>query len=301
MKAKFNKAAAAAGLAFMLAAAPMATSNIAASSSPSPLFENETSLNHGGCHPRRASIVINAGTGDVLSSSQAHEQRFPASMVKIMTLMLVFDELEKGTLTLDQNLTVSRHAASMVPVKLGLPAGSRIALRDALSITAVRSSNDLAVVLAEAVAGTEWAFANRMTQKARDIGMTQTTYKNASGLPHSQQVTTAYDTALLARHLIESYSDYYHYFAMPSYRYRGQTFYNTNRLMGSYPGMDGIKTGYTCASGFNLAASAVRGDTRLIAVTMGHPSAANRNIHMRRLLDQGFETARRRNNLTMAP
>jgi len=212
--------------------------------------------------------------------------------------MLVFDELKSGRMSLDQDLTVSRRAAGMPPVRLGLTAGSKIKLRDAIAIAAVRSSNDIAVVLAEAVAGSEAAFAAMMTAKARDLGMNNTTFQNATGLPNSQQLITARDMATLSRHLIQEYPDHYHYFSLRSYRYNGRTLRNTNGLLGAYAGMDGIKTGYTCASGFNLAASATRSGKRIVAVTIGHPSVAHRNAEMRRLLDRGF-TAQARLPATM--
>ena len=285
MKSAFNKKASAKksagilGLAFAIALAPLP-------------FNTDTAHARG-CNPQRASIVIDAKTGKTLSAYKADELRYPASMTKIMTLMMVFDELTKGTMSLDDDIVMSKHAASMVPVKLGLKAGQKIKLKDAIAIVAVKSSNDLAVALAEAVGGTEEEFARLMTEKAKAIGMNKTVFVNASGLPDNRQVTTARDMATLSRHLIQNYQKHYHYFSKKSYRYKGRYFSTTNRLMHSYRGMDGIKTGYICASGFNLAASAKRGEDRIIGVTFGHPSSRSRNAHMRRILDKGFVTLRK--------
>ncbi|MBU0859931.1 MAG: D-alanyl-D-alanine carboxypeptidase [Alphaproteobacteria bacterium] len=241
--------------------------------------------------PQRASLVIDFNTGQTLSQSNAHKTVHPASLTKIMTLLMVFDALRDGRLTAGQDLTVSAHAASMVPVKLGLKAGSTIPLEVAMKLAATRSTNDLAVVLAEAVSGTEADFAIAMTAKAQAIGMDNTLFKNASGLPNPAQVTTAWDMALLARHLIADYeAEYNEFFGLRSVRYNGQTYATTNRLMLRYPGMDGVKTGYINASGFNLVASAERNNRRIIGVVFGGASARSRDNEMARLLDNGFKT-----------
>jgi D-alanyl-D-alanine carboxypeptidase len=241
--------------------------------------------------PPRASLVIDFKTGQTLSQSNAHKTVHPASLTKIMTLIMVFDALRDGRLTAGQDLTVSAHAASMVPVKLGLQAGATIKLEDAMKLTATRSANDTAVVLAEAVSGTEDLFAAAMTTKAQSIGMNGTLFKNASGLPDAAQVTTAWDMALLARHLIANYETEYHeYFGLLSVRYNGQTHHTSNRLLTRYQGMDGVKTGYINASGFNLVASAERNNRRIIGVIFGGASARSRDNEMARLLDNGFTT-----------
>lgn len=243
-----------------------------------------------GWNPPRSSIVIDFDTGTVLSQSKPDELRHPASLAKVMTLMLAFDALRDGRLTPGQKLTVSAHAAARAPVKLGLKAGSTIAIEDAMRLVATKSTNDMAAVIAEAIGGTEDQFAVLMTQKAHSLGMTNTVFKNASGLPDPAQVTTARDMAVMTRHLIAQYSvEYAQYMGKRSVVYNKRTYTATNRMLGTYPGMDGVKTGYINASGFNLIASATRKDRRIIGVIFGGTSAAGRDASMALLLDAGFK------------
>src|SRR5690625_1045083 len=242
-------------------------------------------------NPRYASIVVDYATGEVVHSSNADARRYPASLTKMMTLYLLFEALERGTVSPDQNFVVSPHAASMPPSNLGLRAGSTIKASETIQPLIVRSANDVAAVVGEALAGTESAFARKMTEKARQLGMNSTTFRNASGLPNSGQVTTARDMATLATRMMEDFPQYYHYFSGQSFTYRGQTHTSHNRLLRSYAGADGLKTGYIRASGFNVATSAVRDGRRLISVVMGGRTAQSRDAHMADLLDRGFRRA----------
>lgn len=242
----------------------------------------------GGGNPRYASIVMDADTGLILHERYADKTLHPASLAKIMTLLMTFEAIERGDLTLRDRVVVSRHAASMVPSKLDLPVGSSIRVEDAIYALVTKSANDIAVALAERVGGTESRFAQMMTQKAREIGMNGTQFRNASGLHHKNQVTTARDMAKLAQYIIHRHPDYYHYFSTKRFSYRGKSYHNHNRLMESYSGMDGFKTGYIGPSGFNLVASAKRNNRRLIGVVFGGQSASSRNAHMKKLLDDGF-------------
>ena len=240
-----------------------------------------------------ASIVVDAATGRILSQRYADKRLHPASLTKIMTLYLAFDALKAGKLKKWQKLRVSKHAASMVPSKLGLKAGSKIRVDDAIAALVTKSANDIAVVLAEAIGGSEKNFARMMTRKARILGMRNTFFVNASGLHDRRQISTARDMAVLARSLLLYHPEYYHYFSMRSFRYAGKTYKNHNKLLGTYKGMDGIKTGYVRASGFNLAASAIRDGHRLIGVVFGGKTGQSRNRHMASLLDRGFAKAKR--------
>ena len=237
---------------------------------------------------RYASIVIDAETGEVLRSRNADIRRYPASLTKMMTLYLLFEAIDDGRLNLTSKLKVSKRAAGQPPSKLGLRAGSTIRVEDAISALVVKSANDIAVVVAEALGGTEVEFARKMTGKARALGMSRTTFRNASGLPNRKQRSTARDMAQLARALMRDFPHRYHFFDDQRFRYRGRVHRSPNRLLGSYRGMDGIKTGYIRASGFNLAASAEREGRRVIAVVFGGKTARSRNSHMANLLDLGF-------------
>ncbi|MBU0800737.1 MAG: D-alanyl-D-alanine carboxypeptidase, partial [Alphaproteobacteria bacterium] len=231
-------------------------------------------------NPRYASFVMDADTGQVLHQSNADKSLHPASLVKMMTLSMAFDELAAGRLSLRDRITVSKHAASMVPSKLNIPAGGTISVEDAIYALVTKSANDIAVAMGEKIGGTESQFAAMMTRKAREIGMTRTTFKNASGLHNQQQVSSARDMAKLARYIIKNYPQYYTYFSTKEFSYKGNSYHNHNRLMSSYKGMDGMKTGFIGPSGFNLVASAVRNDRRLIGVVFGGRTAASRNAHM---------------------
>src|ERR1700730_6325855 len=210
----------------------------------------------------------------------------------MMTLYLAFEALDNGQLKLDQKLLVSTHAASRAPSKLGLIPGDSVAVRDLILALVTKSANDAASVVAESLGGNEISFAERMTQKARKLGMKNTVFHNASGLPDPLNRTTARDLATLARALYRDFPDHYHYFSTREFVYHGTVHANHNHLMSSFQGMDGIKTGYINASGFNLAASAKRDNRRLIGVVMGGESARTRDAHMAQLLNQAFASKR---------
>lgn len=236
-----------------------------------------------------AAVVVDAQTGQALREVNADERNYPASLTKMMTLYLVFEALEDGRLIPEDRLWVSRHAASMVPTRLGLKTGQRIRVEDAILATVTRSANDAAVVLAEALGDTEGQFARIMTGKAQWLGMSHTVFLNASGLPHRGQVSTARDMATLALALLRDFPQYYPYFSTREFAYKGRRYRNHNALLNGYPGADGIKTGYTRASGYNLVASATRDGRRLIAVVLGGKGTRSRDRHTMQLLDQGFQ------------
>ncbi|MNH49681.1 D-alanyl-D-alanine carboxypeptidase DacF precursor [compost metagenome] len=243
---------------------------------------------------RYASIVVDAASGEVLFSRFADARRYPASITKVMTLYLVFEALESGKVKLTDNLTVSPRAASQPPSKLGLAAGQSISLDDAMKATAVRSANDMAVVLAEHIGGSEAQFTARMTAKARELGMDHTRFTTANGLPDTRQATTARDLSILSRAVMRDYPQYYRYLGLHDWYYNGRDYRNTNGLLATNRGYDGIKTGFTNASGYNLAASSVRDGKRIITIVMGGRSTASRNAHVAELMDTGFEVQRRR-------
>ncbi|HXA69749.1 MAG TPA: D-alanyl-D-alanine carboxypeptidase family protein [Stellaceae bacterium] len=243
---------------------------------------------HGGGRQPLTSIVIDAETGTVVSESNADLQHYPASLTKMMTLYLIFEALDKGRIQLDMRLPVSEHAANQSPTKLGLVAGDSIAVRDVVLGLVTRSANDAAVVAAEWLGGSEEIFAERMTAKAHALGMSRTVFHNASGLPDTDQITTARDLSKLARALYRDFPGMYPFFATREFIFRGQVIANHNHLMDHFDGMDGIKTGYIRTSGFNLAASAVRNGRRLIGVVMGGDSAHSRDLQMAALLNDGF-------------
>ena len=239
--------------------------------------------------PRRAHIIVDAETGKVLTSKRADVVMHPASLTKMMTLYLVFEAIEKGELSLDDTIKFSRHAARMPASKLGLRQGGKLTIRDAIRASAVFSANDAAVALAEAVAGSERAFARRMTTKAQQLGMTKTTFRNASGLTARKHRSTPRDMAIMARRLWKDFPDNYVVFGRKKVRVKGRTRYSTNRVMRSRKDVDGIKTGYTAAAGFNLAATAERNGERVIVVAMGERSRKQRDKRVSALLDVGFE------------
>jgi len=243
---------------------------------------------------RYASIVVDAASGETLFGRYADERRFPASVTKVMTLYLTFEALQEGRIKLTDELVVSPRAASQPPSKLGLAAGQRISLDDAMRATAIRSANDMAMAIAEHVGGSEARFATLATDKARELGMSQTRYVNPHGLPDSRQVTSARDLTILSRAVMRDFPQYYHYFGQHDWTFRGRGYRSTNGLLSSGQGFDGIKTGYINASGYNLAASAVRDGRRIITVVMGGRSSASRNAHVAELMNTGFEVQRRR-------
>lgn len=235
-------------------------------------------------------IVVDGKSGRVLQEHGADKRRYPASLTKMMTLYLAFKALRAGTATLHKRFRVSRHAASRQPTKLGLRPGQKVPLRQLILALITQSANDAAVVIAEGLSRTERAFARSMTRQARKLGMTSTVFRNASGLPDRRQYTTARDMARLARALLRDFPARYDHFSTRRFSFRGRTYVNHNRLLRDYPGADGIKTGYTRASGFNLVASAVRQGRRLIAVVLGGASAAARDRHTVKLLDAAFDS-----------
>jgi D-alanyl-D-alanine carboxypeptidase len=241
--------------------------------------------------PPSASIIVDGNTGQVLEATNPDALRHPASLTKVMTLYLLFERLDAGTIRLDTPLTVSAHAAAQDPTKLNLKPGSTIAVEDAIKGIVTRSANDAAVVVAENLGGSEEDFTHMMTQKARALGMSRTTYVNASGLPDDDQITTARDQALLGRAIQERFPRYYRYFSTPAFVYHGETIRNHDHLLGQVQGVDGIKTGFTRASGFNLITSLHRDGRFLVGVVMGGRSAFQRDAHMRELLGQHFEEA----------
>lgn len=237
---------------------------------------------------RFAEIVIDANTGYVFSEKNADKRLYPASLSKMMTLYLTFEALDEGSLKKNQRLSVSRRASRQEPSSLGLSEGETIRTEDCIMAVTTKSANDCAVVLAEAVGGSEPYFGSLMTAKAQQLGMRNTHFVNASGLFNSMQYSSARDMAILAQALIRDHPRHYHYFGLRAFSYKGDTFLNHNKLMNSYRGMDGLKTGYVYASGYNLAASAVRNGTRLIGVVFGGRTAVSRNNAMAQLLNQAF-------------
>ncbi len=241
--------------------------------------------------PRYADIVVDANTGDVLHSTNPDALRHPASLTKIMTLYLLFEQLEAGKIKLDSQMDVSTRASVQAPTKLGLRPGQTLMVEDAIKALVTKSANDAAVVIAEALGGSEDQFAIQMTRKARALRMSRTVYKNASGLPNSDQVTTARDQALLGLAIQDRFPRYYRYFSTESFAYRGVRMANHNRLLGRVEGVNGIKTGYTNASGFNLVSAVQRGDRRLVAVVLGGASGGARDAKMRSLIEQKISLA----------
>ena len=241
--------------------------------------------------PPYADIVVDGNSGAVLHESNPDEPRHPASLTKIMTLYLLFEQLELGALKLDTALPVSPRAAQQHPTKLGLKADTTVTVEDAIGGIVTRSANDAAVVVSEAVGGSEEAFAKLMTAKAHELGMTSTTYVNASGLPADAQITTARDQATLGRAIRARFPNYFPVFSTLSYRYHGVDIHNHNGLLGRIDGVDGIKTGYTDASGYNLISSVHRDDKSIVAVVLGETSNAAREARMRGLIEDGIRQA----------
>jgi D-alanyl-D-alanine carboxypeptidase len=236
-------------------------------------------------HPPYADIVVDDKSGLVLHEVSADEPRHPASLTKIMTLYLLFEQLEAGKLGLDTELPISTRAALQNPTKLGLKANQTIKVEDAIKGLVTKSANDAAVVVAEAIGGSEEEFAKLMTMKAGALGMLGTTYVNASGLPAEAQITTARDQAVLGRAIQHRFPVYYQYFATPSFRYKGAEMRNHNNLLGQVKGVDGIKTGYTEASGYNLTSSVRRDEKHIVAVVLGGTSNGARDARMRQLIE----------------
>jgi D-alanyl-D-alanine carboxypeptidase len=240
-----------------------------------------------------SAIVVDAKSGKVLYSSNVDAKRYPASLTKMMTLYMLFEAIENGKTSLDARITMSAFAASQAPSKLGLKAGQTISVRDAILAVVTKSANDVAVAIGEHVAGSEKNFAARMTKRARDLGMSRTTFRNASGLPNSGQITTARDMATLGRALREHYPQYYSYFSTPSFTWKGRRIANHNMLLGRVNGVNGIKTGYTRASGYNLVTSVDRSGRMIVAVVMGGKSGKARDNRMAGLIEDYMTKATR--------
>lgn len=243
--------------------------------------------------PKFAAMTVDARNGKVLFSKDADGIRHPASLTKMMTLYLVFQDLKAGKITLNSPITFSARATGMAPSKLGVKAGQSITVETAIKALVVKSANDVAAAVAENLGGSEKAFAQRMTRTARALGMSRTTFLNASGLPNPAQVTTARDMATLGLRLMRDFPQYYPYFRTRSFVFQGRTIKGHNKLLGTYEGTDGIKTGYIAASGFNLVSSVRRGDKRLVGVVIGGRSGASRDTYMREMLSRYFDDAKR--------
>jgi D-alanyl-D-alanine carboxypeptidase len=249
--------------------------------------------------PAFAAIVVDANSGKTLYARNENELRHPASVTKVMTLYMLFEQLEKGRYRLDSEIPISAHAARQAPSKLGLRPGETIAVEDAIKALVTKSANDIAVAVAEAVGGDEETFAEQMTRKARSLGMTRTVYRNASGLPDDEQVTTARDLAILGRAVQERFPRYYKYFSTHVFYYDGGAHRNHNHLLGRVEGMDGIKTGYTRKSGFNLLTSVKRDGHHIVSVVLGGKSARGRDQIMANLIEEHLDGGSTRRSATM--
>ncbi|MBI1262288.1 MAG: D-alanyl-D-alanine carboxypeptidase [Rhizobiales bacterium] len=241
--------------------------------------------------PRQAAFVMDAYSGKVLYSDNADSEVYPASLTKVMTLYLLFERLESGKIKLTSRIPISAHAAAQAPSKLGLKPGQTIKVEDAILALVTKSANDIAVAVAEYVGGSESTFASRMTSKARELGMSRTRFKNASGLPNKQQTTTARDMATLAKRIHDDFPQYYRYFSTETFVYNSRSMKNHNHLLGRYEGVTGLKTGYTNASGFNLTAVVERDNKWVIGVVMGGKTSRSRDKHMVQILDRAMPRA----------
>ena len=236
-----------------------------------------------------SSIIIDAENGEILSSKAPDTLRYPASLTKVMTLYITFDALNKGIIKMNDDLKVSRHAANMAPSRLGLRPGQKIKVKTCIEALIVKSANDCASVLAENLGYTEANFAKTMTKVAHELGMKNTTFKNANGLPNKAQKTTARDMALLAAAMYHHFPQYYKLFSLKKFTYNGKTIYTHNNILKTFAGADGMKTGFTNAAGYNIITSAQRDGKRVIAVTMAHNSAKERDRHVARMMDKGLK------------
>jgi len=250
---------------------------------------------------KQASIVVDANTGKVLHAQSADEPRFPASLTKMMTLYILFGEIEQGRLTYDSRITFTEKATQVAPSKLGLKAGDTISVLDAIKALVVKSANDVAVAVAEAIGGSEYRFARLMTERARQIGMASTTFRNASGLPNPEQKTTARDMVTLGLRLQDDFPQHYRLFSLASFTLGGKTYKTHNALMLGFPGMDGIKTGYTRVSGFNLVSSVHADGKHIVGAVFGGKTAATRNALMRSLLFTSLAKASTEKTRSSAP
>lgn len=241
-----------------------------------------------------AAIVVDAKTGEVLYGKRADAPRYPASITKVMTLYLAFEALAAGKIELDDPVVFSPRAAAQSPTKIGVRAGDSITVMQAMQAMVTRSANDAAVAMAEKLGGTEQRFATLMTLRAHELGMTNTNFANANGLPDSRNISSARDLAILSRAVMRDYPQYYRLFSTKSFNFRGQTIGNHNHMLSEVSGVDGLKTGFTNASGFNIAISGVRDNRRLIVVVLGGPNRITRDRVAESLLNTGFEVLDRR-------
>ena len=246
---------------------------------------------HESYDPAYASIVVDVNSGRVMQETNADSPRHPASLTKMMTLYLLFERLEAGKISLSSEMSVSEHAAEQAPSKLGLSPGDTIDVERAIKAIVTKSANDVAVVVAEALGGTESEFARMMTAKARELGMMRTTYHNASGLPDDRQITTARDQATLGRALQDRFPKYFPYFSTRFFAYHGKAIRNHNHLLGRVDGVNGIKTGYIHAAGFNIVTSVQRGNRRIVAVVFGGRTASWRDARVRGLIEANIDEA----------
>lgn len=249
--------------------------------------------------PPYASIVVDANTGKMLFGENENALRHPASITKVMTLYMLFEQMERGKIRPDSRIRVSANAARQPPTKIGLRAGSTISVDNAIKSLVTKSANDIAVAIAEHLGGSEEEFARQMTAKARSIGMSRTTFTNASGLPNPKQVSTARDLTILGRSIQERFPKQYAYFALPGFQFSGSTIRNHNKLLGRIEGVDGIKTGYTRASGFNLLTSAKRDNRRIVAVVLGGRSGGHRDNIMAKLVEEHIDRGARSRSAPM--
>jgi D-alanyl-D-alanine carboxypeptidase (penicillin-binding protein 5/6) len=276
------------------AAAGLALSCLTGLVAPAVAAAEVPYLKMNAAEPKYAAIVIDANSGEVLYDKRADSPRYPASVTKVMTLYLAFEALSEGRLKPTDRIVISPRAAAQAPTKLGLPVGDSLTVDEAIRAMTVKSSNDIAVAVAERLAGSESRFAALMTLRGQELGMRNTRFVNASGLPDSRQISTARDLAILSRATMRDFPQYYSYFSLKGFSFRGNYVRGHNRLLDNMEGFDGLKTGYTNASGFNLAGSAVRDGRRLIAVVLGGQSTAWRDNNMEDLLLTGFDVLKRR-------
>ena len=278
----------------LLAAAGLALSCLVGALAPTAASAAIPYLQLNASEPKYAAIVIDANSGEVLYDKRADSPRYPASVTKLMTLYLTFEALSEGRLKLTDRIVMSPRAAAQAPTKIGIPPGDSLSVDEAIKSMTVKSANDVAVATAERLAGSESRFAALMTLRGQELGMRNSRFVNASGLPDSRQISTARDLAILSRAIMRDFPQYYSYFSVRGFTFRGNYVKGHNRLLDSMEGFDGLKTGYTNASGFNLAGSAVRDGRRLIAVVLGGPSTAWRDNNMEDLLLTGFDVMKRR-------
>ena len=264
------------------------------------LFCSTIAISNASASETTSSIVIDAKSGNVLYSHNAEELRYPASLTKLMTLYITFNALETGKLKMTDKLRVSQTAASRSPSKLGMPAGSYIDVKTLIEALIVKSANDCATVLAEALSPNEAEFAKLMTKTAHRLGMHKTTFKNASGLPNSAQKSTAKDFAILGAAIYHHYPKYYPMFSLTEFQYNGMTYKGHNYLLNDSLGTDGMKTGYTAASGFNIVTSAQQGKYRVIAVTMGHKKVKERDTTVSKMMELSLNQMQKSNRVNTA-